>query len=142
MTDAGGRDNNTDDASTTHPVPLAVERRRSTPVDKRLVPKLLRVAGRIPFADDLAAAYFCAIDPTTPRKAKMVLFAALTYFVAPADAVPDIVAGLGFTDDATVLATALGIVGMHVKDVHRQAARRLLRLPQIDSEKQPGRALI
>jgi uncharacterized membrane protein YkvA (DUF1232 family) len=38
--------------------------------------------------------------------------------------------GLGFTDDATVLATALGLVGMHVKETHRTAARRLLRVPE------------
>ena len=48
----------------------------------------------------------------------------------PIDLLPDFLAGLGFTDDATVLATALGIVGMHVKDVHRGMARRLLRLPE------------
>ena len=59
----------------------------------------------------------------------MVLFAALGYFVLPVDAVPDVVTGLGFTDDATVLATALGIVGAHINESHRIAARRLLGLP-------------
>jgi len=95
----------------------------------KLLPKLLKVAGRIPFADDLAAAYYCALDPQTPIKAKGVLFAALAYFIIPTDMVPDVIAGLGFTDDATVLATALGIVGAQVKEPHRRAARRLLRLP-------------
>ncbi len=94
----------------------------------KLIPKILRVAGRIPFADDLAAAYYCAIDPDTPMKAKGVLFAALAYFIIPTDMVPDIIAGLGFTDDATVLATALGIVGTQIQDTHRRAARKLLGL--------------
>ena len=94
-----------------------------------LIRKLLAVAGRVPFADDLAAAYYAARDPLTPVKAKAVLFAAAAYFVMPADLLPDVIVGLGFTDDATVLATALGVVGMHVKERHRAMARRLLRLP-------------
>ena len=80
--------------------------------------------------DDLAASYYCAIDPETPLKTKGVLFAALAYFVVPTDMIPDIVAGLGFTDDATVLATALSIVGTQIREPHRRAARRLLGLPR------------
>ena len=83
----------------------------------------------IPFADDVAAAYYCATDDETPRKVKLVLFAALGYFVLPVDLIPDVITGLGFTDDATVLATALGVVGAHIKPQHRLAARRLLGLP-------------
>ena len=108
------------------PIPTERQQKRTK---RKLIPKLLRVAGRIPFADDLASSYYCAIDPETPMKVKMVLFAALGYFVLPVDAIPDVVTGLGFTDDATVLATALGIVGAHINDSHRIAARRLLGLP-------------
>jgi len=110
-------------------LPLVIER-NSRRTRRRLIPKVLKVAGRIPFADDLAASYYCAIDPLTPMKAKGVLFAALAYFIVPTDMIPDIIAGLGFTDDATVLATALGIVGAQVKEPHRRAARRLLGLPK------------
>ena len=113
----------------TQPVrlPLALERDRAR-TRRGFMPKLLRVAGRIPFADDLAAAWYAAMDPATPRKAKAVLFAALAYFVMPADAVPDILVGFGFADDATVLATALSIVGAQVRERHRRSARRLLGL--------------
>ncbi len=110
-------------------LPIPTEQAERT-TRRRFVPKLLKVAARIPFADDLAAAYFAAIDPATPRKAKMVLFAALAYFVIPTDALPDVVAGFGFTDDATVLATAIGVVGAHIREPHRRAARRLLGLPE------------
>lgn len=108
------------------PLDLGPSRKRTK---RKLIPKLLRVAGRIPFADDLAAAWYAAIDPATPRKAKAVLFAALGYFMMPADMVPDVIAGLGFTDDATVLATALSIVGTQIRSRHRVQARRLLGLP-------------
>lgn len=110
-------------------LPIATEKQRRR-TKRKVLPKLLRVAGRIPFADDLAAAYYCAIDPQTPAKVKLVLFTALGYFVLPVDAIPDVLTGLGFTDDATVLATALGLVGAHIREPHREAARRLLGLPQ------------
>ncbi len=108
--------------------PKSIERHERAA--RGLIPKLLRLAGRVPFADDLAAAYFAARDPLTPLKAKAVLLAAAAYFVMPADAVPDIVLALGFTDDATVLATALAVVGAHIREPHRQLARRLLKLPE------------
>lgn len=109
-------------------IPKSIERDSRTV--RGFVPKVLKLAGKIPFADDLAAAYYAARDPKTPIRAKAVLLAALAYFVTPLDMVPDFITGLGFTDDATVLATALGVVGMHVRDTHRAAARRLLRMPE------------
>ncbi|MBV8977002.1 MAG: DUF1232 domain-containing protein [Alphaproteobacteria bacterium] len=93
--------------------------------------KLLRVAGRIPFAEDAAAAYFCAADPATPSRVKGVLFAALAYFVLPFDVIPDFIAGLGFTDDAAVLALALGLVARHIKPGHSAKAREALGLPPL-----------
>lgn len=109
-------------------LPKSIQRNERTA--RGLIPKLLRLAGQIPFADDLASAYYCARDPLTPVKAKAVLFAAVAYFVMPVDMVPDAIVGLGFTDDAAVLATALGVVGAHVKERHRALARLLLRLPE------------
>jgi uncharacterized membrane protein YkvA (DUF1232 family) len=87
---------------------------------------LRRSARHIPFAEDLAAAYFCAFDSGTPLRVRLTLMAALAYFVMPIDAVPDFLAGIGFADDATVLMTALTLLGSHLKPVHREAARRAL----------------
>jgi uncharacterized membrane protein YkvA (DUF1232 family) len=80
----------------------------------------------VPFADDLVAAYFCALDPLTPTRVRAVLLAALAYFVLPFDAVPDILAGIGFSDDVTVLMAAIAMVGAHITPAHREAARRAL----------------
>lgn len=90
--------------------------------------KLAKVAGKIPFAEDAAAAWFCARDPKTPFRVKATLMAALAYFVVPTDLVPDFITGLGFTDDATVLMAAVGLVSSHLTDAHRNAARRALGL--------------
>lgn len=104
----------------------AVIARNERIVEKSFWQKLLKIAGNIPFAEDLAAAYYCAVDPTTPSRVKGVLFAALAYFVMPFDAVPDFIAGLGFTDDAAVLTMAIGIVSRHITADHRTRARRAL----------------
>jgi uncharacterized membrane protein YkvA (DUF1232 family) len=89
-------------------------------------PKLRRLAAHIPFAEDLVAAYYCAFDRQTPAYVRGVLFGALAYFVLPTDMVPDFLAGLGFTDDASVLAAAIAAVGGHLEPRHRVQARRTL----------------
>jgi len=88
--------------------------------------KVRRVAGRVPFSEDVAAAWYCAMDSRTPSRVKGVILAALAYFVMPADMVPDIVAALGFTDDAAVLTAALSYVGAHITPEHRAKAREAL----------------
>ena len=99
-------------------------------VDRDFWTKLRKVAGKIPFAEDAAAAYFCAVDPTTPSKVKATLFAALAYFVMPFDVVPDFLAGVGFTDDAAVIAMALSLVAKNIRPEHRARARAALHIPE------------
>lgn len=89
-------------------------------------PKMRRVAARIPFASDALSIWWCARDPATPAAAKGMMFAALAYFVLPTDAIPDILAGIGFTDDAAVFAALLAVVGKNIKPHHRDAARAWL----------------
>jgi uncharacterized membrane protein YkvA (DUF1232 family) len=89
-------------------------------------PKLRRFAARLPFAEDLLAAYFCAFDRSTPRRVQFALIGALAYFVLPFDFIPDMLPLVGFTDDAAVLATAIRLVAVHISPRHREAARRVL----------------
>ncbi len=102
-------------------------------VTSKFWPKVKRVVRIIPFADDLLAAYFCAIDDRTPTRVRAILFAALAYFVIPADLIPDFIVGLGFTDDATVIATAIGIVSGYIQPRHRDEARVVLDMPPLES---------
>ena len=89
-------------------------------------PKLRRVVRRIPFTDDLLSAYYCATDRQTPTYVKAVLMGAVAYFVMPADMVPDFIAGLGFTDDAAVMLTAVRAVGGEITPRHRDKAEAAL----------------
>ena len=88
--------------------------------------KAKRVAARLPFAEDLLSAYYCAFDRATPIQVKAALLGALAYFVLPVDLVPDILPVLGYADDAAVLATALRLVATHIRPEHREAARQAL----------------
>ena len=89
-------------------------------------PKLKRFAARLPFTEDLLAAYYCAFDRDTPFQVKAALLGALAYFVLPFDVIPDMMPVLGFADDAAVLATALRLVASHMRPAHREAARQAL----------------
>ena len=96
------------------------------PDEKRFWAKLRRALARVPFAEDLVAAYYCALDRDTPGYVRAVLFGAVAYFVLPTDMVPDVLAGLGSTDDASVIAAAIAAVGRHLEPRHREQARERL----------------
>jgi uncharacterized membrane protein YkvA (DUF1232 family) len=104
----------------------AVVRVNSFVVRRGFWPKIRKLARRLPFAEDAVALWFCARDPGTPTATKGMLLAALAYFVVPSDVLPDWFAGLGFTDDAAVIAAAMALAGRAIQVAHREAARRLL----------------
>ena len=102
--------------------------------------KLRQVARRIPFTEDLLAAYYCAFDRETPHHVRAALIGALAYFILPFDLVPDMVAGLGFTDDMAVLTGVLRLVTSHIKPAHRDAARNALARGLPEAEQDDDRA--
>ncbi|WP_020693932.1 DUF1232 domain-containing protein [Reyranella massiliensis] len=88
--------------------------------------KARRTLGRVPFTEDAVAAFYCATDSATPLAIRATLLGALAYFVLPFDAVPDLLLGLGFTDDAAVLVAAFTAARMHITETHRERARAWL----------------
>ena len=93
---------------------------------RRFWQKLRALAARLPFAEDLVAAHYCAFDRQTPVHVKAALIGALAYFVMPADVVPDVLPVIGYTDDAAMLAGAIKLVASHITPDHREAARQKL----------------
>jgi uncharacterized membrane protein YkvA (DUF1232 family) len=101
--------------------------------------KIRSTASKIPFAEDAVAAYYCALDRSTPTYVKAMLLGALAYFIMPTDVIPDFIAGLGFTDDASVLAATIAAIGRHILPAHRDKARDLLNKPgQLPPDDPPG----
>jgi uncharacterized membrane protein YkvA (DUF1232 family) len=88
--------------------------------------KAKQAARQIPFMEDVVAAYYCALDKNTPLRAKGILLAALGYFILPVDTIPDVILGLGFTDDIAVLTAAITAVRAHITPAHRLAARQAI----------------
>ena len=96
-------------------------------VRRRFWIKLKKVAGKLPFIEDLLAAYYCAFDKQTPRHVQVALLGAIAYFILPFDFIPDMMPVLGFTDDAAVLATVIRLVAGNITEDHREAARAALK---------------
>jgi uncharacterized membrane protein YkvA (DUF1232 family) len=99
---------------------------RARRVRRKFWQTMKRAARQIPFMEDVVAAYYCALDTSTPTRVRGVLLAALAYFVLPVDMIPDFVAGFGFTDDVAVLTAAITAVRTHITPAHRAAARQAL----------------
>lgn len=95
-------------------------------VQRGFLPKIRKVAAKIPFAADALSVWWCARDPTTPTAAKGMMMAALAYFVLPTDVIPDVLPALGLTDDAAVIAAVIAIVGKNLKPRHKDAAKAFL----------------
>ena len=108
------------------PVSVEKQKNREEQVKSDFWPKFRAFAGKLPFAEDLVAAYYCAIDSNTPFKVRGTLLAALAYFIMPVDFIPDILAMVGFTDDIAVLSAAFAMVSQHVTEEHREKAKETL----------------
>ncbi len=113
-------------------LPTTIERNESN-VRNGFWPKMQRFMARVPFADRVIAVYYCAFDPETPVRAKAILLAALAYFIMPIDVIPDMLLGLGFTDDMAVIATAIALVRQHIKPEHYEMARE--KIQEITTDK-------
>ncbi|MBS9827720.1 YkvA family protein [Vibrio alginolyticus] len=65
-------------------------------------------------------------DSNTSVRHKAILGGALAYFVLPTDMVPDVLAGVGFTDDMAALTLAANSVGNVITKEHEAQAREKL----------------
>lgn len=102
------------------------ETTRTERVRSRFWATFRKAARYVPFSEDLVAAYYCALDPVTPHRVRAGLLAALAYFILPVDTIPDFLAGIGFSDDVTVLVATIALVRAHITPAHRAAAKGAL----------------
>ena len=87
--------------------------------------KLKKFAGRLgrEAAEKLVAMYYCMLDPDTPGGAKATIVGAVAYFVLPLDLIPDVLLGVGYTDDVAAIGMAFTTVVKSIKPEHLQAAK-------------------
>ncbi len=98
---------------------------RSEYSEESLWRKISAFAGRAgrETIEQVLVLYYCCLDSDTPVWAKTVIVSALGYFIAPLDAIPDLMPGVGFSDDLGAVAMALAAVLAHVKPEHRRRAQ-------------------
>jgi uncharacterized membrane protein YkvA (DUF1232 family) len=89
--------------------------------------RIKKFGRNLPFAKDIVAAAYCALDPATPTRVKALILGALAYFVMPIDGIPDILPLIGFTDDAAVIAATIAAVRAHMQPTHWQKAEDFLK---------------
>lgn len=78
--------------------------------------KIRHVAGKagVCLVYDALILFYLLRDKNVPARNKMVMVAALGYFILPADLVADILPVLGFTDDIAFLSFAVASVSNYV----------------------------
>ena len=86
------------------------------------VQRFAKVAGKR-VVETALQLYFSAQSPQTPARARSVIYGALAYFILPIDIIPDLLPGVGYTDDLTVLLAAIGIVATHITPEIKHQAR-------------------
>ncbi|WP_335870595.1 YkvA family protein [Bacillus sp. 2205SS5-2] len=70
--------------------------------------------------------YFTLQKPEVPKKVKATIIAALGYFILPTDLIPDLMIGIGYTDDLGALSIALVQVAFYMdEEVKRQAREKI-----------------
>ena len=105
--------------------PAAIKPVEPAPDEKTFWRKIKRSAKRA--GEEMAVmcikSWLAVADSNTSVRHKAILGGALAYFVLPTDMVPDMMAGVGFTDDMAALTLAANSVGSAITDEHEAQAR-------------------
>ncbi|WP_321290732.1 YkvA family protein [uncultured Sunxiuqinia sp.] len=71
--------------------------------------------------------YYMMKDPSVPLRAKVIIAAALGYFILPTDAIPDLAPLVGYSDDLGVLIFALSQISDSITTELQEKAKSQLR---------------
>lgn len=67
--------------------------------------------------------YYVTKNPKCPAKIKAGIYGALGYFIAPVDAIADLVPFVGYTDDLAIIGAAIVFAHFYINDEVRQKAK-------------------
>ena len=99
------------------------ETEKGARVNREMPAKVRRTFGKVLFVENAVAAWYCTRDPATSKSVKAAIVSALVYFIIPVDAIPDVLALLGYTDDAAVFWAVYRTFSKHITEDHRAGAR-------------------
>ncbi len=84
-------------------------------VSERFDGKMELVGKKLRFAQDLIALFRYFTDPEVVWYRKTIVVAALAYFIAPMDAIPDIAPLIGYLDDFGVILAVVKYMGKELQ---------------------------
>ncbi len=87
--------------------------------------KVAKKAGK-PLVSVVLTLYYVLLSANVPVKYKTIIIGTLGYFILPIDLLPDVIAGLGYTDDLTALLAAHAAVKKNITpEIEQQVALKL-----------------
>ncbi|GLI40117.1 DUF1232 domain-containing protein [Geobacter hydrogenophilus] len=108
---------------------------------KAKIGRFARTAGR-ELIEKVLVLYHTLRAPSTPKWARAAILGALGYFISPIDTIPDLIPGVGYTDDLAVIAAALVTVASHITPEIKAKARaqvaKLFGEPFVEPEEESG----
>jgi len=87
-------------------------------VEDNLWSKLEKGGKKISFARDIVALYNFMKDPIVRWHRKIIVIAALVYFIVPLDTIPDLTPFFGYLDDLGVITALLKYLGSELKSYY------------------------
>ena len=92
-------------------------------VDENLWNKLEKSGKKISFAKDILALYRYMKDPFVKWYRKVIVVAALVYFIVPIDTIPDMTPLFGYLDDLGVITALLKYLGNELMGYYPEGYR-------------------
>ena len=115
----------TDEAANRDTAPHHPEAYREESFWKKVAAFAVRAGKKVIY--EALVLYYCLSDRDTPKWVKAAIVGALGYFIFPADAIPDAIPFVGFSDDLGVLVAAVAYVATHIKREQRRKAEEKLK---------------
>ena len=83
------------------------------------IPVAGKTLSKIPLLVSLLKSYWKKEYKDIPVKSIVAVISALLYWLLPADAIPDMIPGIGYIDDASVIAFCLKLINDDLKDYEK-----------------------
>ena len=80
------------------------------------IPVAGKTLSKIPLLVSLLKSYWKKEYKDIPVKSIIAIISALLYWLLPTDVIPDMIPGIGYIDDASVLAFCISLIGDDLKD--------------------------
>ncbi|HEY9115038.1 MAG TPA: YkvA family protein [Bacteroidales bacterium] len=98
--------------------------------EKDFFKKLAKLSGKLGkgVLYHLLLLFYMLADKSIPYRKRLIILAALGYFILPTDFIADFIPVLGFTDDVSFLVFAVSSVNEHITDDLSEKARKTVEI--------------